>query len=153
MQDVNTDLKASHVTRSPQRSFSLNQTLPVNTNDQRVSNNSDPKLNRVSGDSGLTRLNNLNMLNKDSDSLTEIHEPEQDLKSKRDKQISSPGNENLQIVTRSGKVAGLNNSNQSTKGFGSNVALTDTVINALQFEHQEESASLGVPAVPFESLT
>ncbi|KAI0992493.1 hypothetical protein K3495_g15692, partial [Podosphaera aphanis] len=104
MQDVNTDLKVSQVTRSPQRSFALNQILPVHANDQRVSNNSDPKLNRVSGDSGLiysndqrvtnnsgpklnrvsgdsglTRLKNLNMLNKDSDSLTEIHEPEQDL--------------------------------------------------------------------------
>ncbi|KAI0990909.1 hypothetical protein K3495_g17278, partial [Podosphaera aphanis] len=93
------------------------------------------------------------MLNKDSDSLTEIHEPEQDLRSNRDKQISYPGNENLQIVTRSGKVAGLNNANQSKKGFGSNVALTDTVINALHIEHREESASLGVPAIPFESLT
>ncbi|KAI0997845.1 hypothetical protein K3495_g10344 [Podosphaera aphanis] len=56
---------------------------------------------------------------------------------------------NLQIVTRSGKVAGLNSIKKSSKGFGHSAAL----VNALHIEHNQGSTSLGAPAVPFESLT
>ncbi|KAI0997533.1 hypothetical protein K3495_g10653 [Podosphaera aphanis] len=83
----------------------------------------------------------------------------QDLESHRlrsiDKSVKEDSNKdidddpNLQIVTRSGKVAGLNSIKKNSKGFGHSAAL----VNALHIEHNQGSTSLGIPAVPFESLT
>ncbi|KAI0992570.1 hypothetical protein K3495_g15615, partial [Podosphaera aphanis] len=101
--------------------------------DSRNQNKLQVPFNRANGDSILTTGESF-----------ETHEA---------KKIPVPDKTNLQIITRSGRVAGLNTDNRSSKGFGSSVSLMVRALNALHIEQDQDSTSLGAPSVPFESLT
>ncbi|KAI1002464.1 hypothetical protein K3495_g5737 [Podosphaera aphanis] len=118
----------------------------------RASMNSDPRDNRVDRDSGPNLLNyDKNTVNKNTDKdLQKLNQPSV---AQGDKQIPIPNNPSLQIITRSGKVAGSNAGRQIKKGFGRGTALMVKALNAVHIEHREESTSLGASAAPFESLT
>ncbi|KAI0995900.1 hypothetical protein K3495_g12281 [Podosphaera aphanis] len=125
---------------------------------------SNPHSNRVSRDSGCKSQEQIDS-NKVLESLSSREKSDQK-SSKFDKDTTSgkqlhmnveksnliPNNTNMQIITRSGKVAGLN-VDKNAKGFAFKTALSAKTLNALLIEHREEPTSLGVPAVPFESLT
>ncbi|RKF56399.1 hypothetical protein OnM2_081035 [Erysiphe neolycopersici] len=131
----------------------------------RVDGDSDLKLQneRVDRNSGFQQ-NKLNQVDKGSDLKLQNHKSRvsgdsgldinvQNCDKEANKLASFLNNPNIQMVTRSGKVARLNPSNQSKKAFGNNSALMVKAINALNIDHIEESTSLGAPAIPFESPT
>ncbi|KAI0995701.1 hypothetical protein K3495_g12478 [Podosphaera aphanis] len=105
----------------------------------------------VTGDLDSRNKNKLqvpfNRANGDSISTTE-----ESLETHEVKKTPVPDKINLQIVTRSGRVAGLNTDNRSSKGFGSSVSLMVRALNSLHIEQGQDSTSLGAPSVPFESL-
>ncbi|KAI0996590.1 hypothetical protein K3495_g11592, partial [Podosphaera aphanis] len=90
-----------------------------------------------------------NAINKNLQGYQQSHITSPDIKYKDG---NADQNADLQIVTRSGKAVGINH-NKSTKGFGNNVSLMVKALNALHIQNREESTSVGVPAIPFESLT
>ncbi|KAI0997322.1 hypothetical protein K3495_g10863 [Podosphaera aphanis] len=65
----------------------------------------------------------------------------------------NPSSSELQIITRSGKIAGRNTKRNDNKGSGSNVAMKVKALYALHMEHLHEPTSLDVFSIPCESLT
>ncbi|KAI0998169.1 hypothetical protein K3495_g10020 [Podosphaera aphanis] len=76
-----------------------------------------------------------------------------DPESTREAKAVNPNSSELQIITRSGKIAGRDTERNDNKGFGSTVPMKVKALNALHMEHSHEPTSSDVSSIPFESLT
>ncbi|KAI0996252.1 hypothetical protein K3495_g11925 [Podosphaera aphanis] len=102
------------------------------TRDKLISHQTHARLNHSTQENMVQDLEN-------SDPDLESHRLRSIYKSvKEDSNKDIDNDPNLQIVTRSGKVAGLNSIKKSSKGFGHSAAL----VNALHIEHNQRSRHL-----------